>query len=349
MPEKLDHVTFQTLRKLDQEILDSNEPDILRLKVGIVAVLARSGEHQALSYLRTLWDVDPERRPAVAMGLAQWPNEQNWHYLVRSLPILDGGAAREVLINLRSINLAPQEPEFYRQVILRGLQLGDEGGAEAVALLELWTGRRLSHHKDPATALTAWQQWYSEQWPDLPAAELPVYHVKGKWSYNELVKYLTMGDGRFGSFENGREVFQRVHCAKCHRFGDMGEDDAPDLTALSRRAMKKEILESILFPSHVLPKSYASQTVVTTRGRKYSGHIIQQGTNDQLLLVQPDDRVVTLSQADVEETLPERASGMPEGLLDELTLQEVADLFAYLCGASEQRLVEAPETDSVLR
>ncbi len=348
MPETLDADTLQTLKQLDRKILDSNEPDVLRLKVGIVAVLARSGDGESLSYLRDLWDRDPERRMAVAMGLAQWPNEESWHYLVRSLPVLDGGAAREVLAKLRSIRLAPEEPEFYRHVILRGMELGDEGGAEAVQLLEFWTGKKLGDDQDPNAALAAWQQWYAEKWPELPEAKLPEYSVRGKWNYKELVKYLTLGDGRFGSIERGSEVFQRVHCAKCHRFGDIGEEEGPDLTALSRRAMKKEILESILFPSHLLPPTYATHTVVTTREQKFSGHIVRQQGSDRLLLVQLDNRVVTLDQADVEEILPEKVSLMPEGLLDELNLQEISDLFAYLCGVSHERLVESPE-NSVLR
>ena len=344
-PEKLGADLLQTLELLDRKILDSIEPDVLRLKVGIAAVLARSGDDASMRHLRELWDLDPERRLAVAMGLAQWPNEENWHYLVRSLPVLDGGAAKEVLVNLRSIALAPEEPEFYRHVILRGLQLGDEGGEEAVALLEFWTGSKLTgagDDVDVAGKLAAWQAWYAEKWPELPAAELPRYQARGIWNYQELVKYLTLGDGRFGSAEKGSELFERVHCAKCHRVGELGEDVAPDLTTLSRRAMKKEILESVLFPSHNLPKAYATHTVITTRGRAFSGHLVRQDDGERLLLVQRDDRVIALSQSEIEEILPEKASIMPEGLLDELTLQEVSDLFAYLSGIRAERLVETP-------
>jgi len=346
-PEKLDADLLEALTLLDRKILDSIEPDVLRLKVGIAAVLARSGDDASMRHLRELWDLDPERRLAVAMGLAQWPNEENWHYLVRSLPVLDGGAAKEVLVNLRSIALAPEEPEFYRHVIIRGLQLGEDGGNEAVALLEFWTGSKLTGEGEAdnvAGKLAAWQAWYADKWPESPSADLPRYRTRGIWNYHELVKYLTLGDGRFGSAEKGGELFERVHCAKCHRVGDVGQDVAPDLTALSRRAMKKEVLESVLFPSHMLPKTYATHTVITKQGRTYSGHLVRQDGSDRLLLVQRDDRVIALSQSEIEEILPEKVSIMPEGLLDELTLQEVSDLFAFLSGNRPERLAETPES-----
>jgi putative membrane-bound dehydrogenase-like protein len=184
IPEQLDAEMLQTLKQLDSKILDSIAPDVYRLKVGVAAVLARSGDEASMQYLRDLWDLDPERRLAIAMGLAQQPNEQNWHYLIRSLSVLDGGAAKEVLVNLRSIQLAPEEPEFYRHVILRGLSLGERGGEEAVALLEFWTGVRLNGEGDPAgvaDTLAAWQAWYAEKWPESPPAELPRYRLHGVW------------------------------------------------------------------------------------------------------------------------------------------------------------------------
>ena len=62
--------------------------------VGIVAVLARSGDEPSMAYLRTIWDRNPERREPVAMGLAQVTAGENWEYLVRSLPILESMTLR---------------------------------------------------------------------------------------------------------------------------------------------------------------------------------------------------------------------------------------------------------------
>jgi putative heme-binding domain-containing protein len=125
--------------------------------------------------------------------------------------------------------------------------------------------------------------------------------------------------------------------------GDVGEGLGPDLTTLSRRSMRKEILESILFPSHILPQDYATSTVITERGRTFSGQLVPVDQTGRMGLLQLDNAAVLLSPSEIEQILPEKISIMPEGLLDELTLQEIADLFAYLSGPRPERLVETPE------
>ena len=96
-----------------------------------------------MAYLREVFEAEPTAACSIAMGLAQQPEGENWPLLVRSLSIVEGTAAQEVLVKLAQVDQAPDEPEAYRQVILRGLMLRDNGGQQAVALLEKWTGQRL--------------------------------------------------------------------------------------------------------------------------------------------------------------------------------------------------------------
>ena len=344
MPEELDTASFEALVRLDEQLLGSQDPTVLRLRIGMVAVLTRSGDPASLEYLRSLWDRDPERRPALALGLAQWPSEENWSYLMRSLPVLDDGSARDVLVTLRHINKAPDQPEYYRQVILRGLRLGERGGVEAVDLLEFWTDQETpgGREQDLEQQLKAWQAWYAEQWPEAHPAEMPAYQASGSWEYEELLRYLIYGDGRFGSASRGGERFEQS-CAVCHRVGDLGQDAAPDLTWLSRRAMRKEILESILFPSHFVVEEYRKTTIIMQDGRERSGRLVRQNESQQLVLAKPDGRVVTLDRADVQQMIPQPDSPMPEGLLDDWQLEEIADLFAFLLARDREQIVDRPE------
>jgi hypothetical protein len=48
VPEHLDAEMLQALKQLDRKILDSIAPDVYRLKVGIAAVLARSGDEASM-------------------------------------------------------------------------------------------------------------------------------------------------------------------------------------------------------------------------------------------------------------------------------------------------------------
>jgi hypothetical protein len=229
------------------------------LRVGITAVLVRSGSADAFAYLRDVWESEPEHRETVAMGLAQSPEGKNWDYLVKSLPVLEGETAREVLRQLTSVDEAPQASEAYRQVILIGLALKQDGG-EAVDLLEHWIGQQLTDaDADWEERITACQDWYTLRFPDKAKAELPVAAADSKWDFDELLAHLTGVHGAHGSLAQGAEVFKTAQCNKCHRYGGNGESLGPDLTSISKRFSKKEVLQSILFPSHVISDQHVAK------------------------------------------------------------------------------------------
>ena len=78
LPAELDDELREALIKLDLQIDTRIDAASRQLMVGIVAVLARSGDAASMAYLRTIWDRNPERREPVAMGLAQAPAGENW-------------------------------------------------------------------------------------------------------------------------------------------------------------------------------------------------------------------------------------------------------------------------------
>ncbi len=104
LPRQLDDQLLAVLRKLDEAIDRRTDSASKQLMVGIVAILARSGDDASMAYLRAIWDRNPERREPVAMGLAQAPQGANWEYLVKSLPILESMTAREVVRRLLSVD-----------------------------------------------------------------------------------------------------------------------------------------------------------------------------------------------------------------------------------------------------
>lgn len=331
LPKELDDEIFAAVKKMDAAVAPINEDAAIKLKVGIVAVLARSGRPDAFAYLREIYDRDPERRAAVAMGLAQLPDGDNWAYLVKSLSVLEGPIAGEVMKRLATVDKLPEDDAApYRQVILRGLAMGDKSAQPALDLLEWWTGERPGNAEDDVPArLAAWQAWYADKFPDAAAAELPKPAEGSKWTVSELMTHLASDEGKFGEADKGAAVFAKAQCAKCHRVGERGERLGPDLTSLSKRFMRKEILESILFPSHVISDQYASKTVVTTDGKQYTG-IVALGAAGETVILQADGKKIALLDDQIEETIASKKSSMPDGLLNDLSLEEISDLFAYL-------------------
>jgi hypothetical protein len=52
--------------------------------------------------------------------------------------------------------------------------------------------------------------------------------------------------------------------------------------------------------------------------------------DDAIVVLQSNGEKVTVTKDDISEIAPSKKSAMPDGLLDSLTLAEIADLFAYL-------------------
>ena len=106
---------------------------------------------------------------------------------------------------------------------------------------------------------------------------MPVENEQNHWTYQEL---LGLSDrarkASQGVAARGAMLFEKAQCVSCHRYGDRGDTVGPDLTNVSKRFQKKEILESILFPSHVISDQYASQTIVTNDGQSYAGMVVAE-------------------------------------------------------------------------
>ncbi len=342
LPEEDDLKNFESFRRLDYYIADLKGVAYERLRIGLVAVMARGAHDIPMAYLREAYDRSPERRQVIAMGLAQEPAGRNWDYLVRSIPLLEGGAAREVLLRLQQVNFAPEDPEHFRQLILCGLKLAADGGDDAADLLHHWTNANPDEQCDSwNTRLLAWQDWFQEKYPHGPQAALPLETGSNTWTYSDLMTFLSSPEAEHGSAERGSRVFAKARCAECHTMATLGNNYGPDLTSLRDRFQVREILESIIYPSQRISTEFKSHTIITGQGRQISGLVVPS-EDGRFKAVSSDGRVLELKESDVDEVLPNNASTMPEGLLNALTLQEIADLFTFLGKTSSADVAEVP-------
>jgi putative heme-binding domain-containing protein len=336
-PKELNEAQINSLIELDRLVAPQTDASSQELATGILAVLGDCGDVKAIDYVRSVFDLYPERRQEVAMVLAARPTDdleeakKNWPLLVRSLTVTERLAAEMVLESLSKIRLKPVKSEPTRQVILRGLSLGESGGDQALAVLKLWHQQEFAD-TEPNTlaALGKWQSWFHETWPDSPAATLPKEDPAAQWNQAELSRWLTTAEGYAGDPTRGAELFAgKGQCAKCHRSGSVGETIGPDLSSVGVRFQRKEILESILHPSQAIGDQYRSHTVVTSDGQVLSGMIGSGGTETVVVLT-ADGRKVELARDDIDELTPSNVSAMPKGLIDGFTKQEIADLFSFM-------------------
>ncbi len=323
--------TAKLLRELDQKLVADPQPGETerRLRTGIVAMLASTKDDKVSDeYLRKLWRSEPERRDVVAMGLSLKPDGENWDYLVRSLNVLETSSSADVLKALKSVPVATDDPMAIRQLILLGVrsERNNEDFANVELLLQHWTGMKRPDGK--ADTMRPWQKWYAKAYPDRPVAELPA-EGESRWDFEQLTAYLNGERGRVGDPVHGSALYKKAQCASCHRFGQVGTSVGPDLTGVAKRFTKRELIESILYPAHVISDQYASKKVLTLDGTVLTG-MVSEGANGDLTIRDSRNNVSIVSEKEIDQILPSTSSIMPSGLIDGLSQQEISDLLAYL-------------------
>jgi len=138
------------------------------------------------------------------------------------------------------------------------------------------------------------------------------------------------GSGR--SFEKGRQAFVDAQCLACHRFGLEGGGIGPDLTAVSARFSRRDVLESILDPSRVLSEQYENTTVTLKDGEEHTGRLVQETEQEVVLLPDPlqPEMKITVQKSDIASRTASKISPMPEGLANGLTREDLLDLLAFI-------------------
>jgi putative heme-binding domain-containing protein len=321
------------LRKLDGQLAGNKSPAARELAAAAIVALGRADE-PTVAYLHEVFEAMPDRRQDVAQALSVFATSkarraEDWPFLVRSLAVVEGSAARDVLRALAKFPQKDDKAPDQRQVILLGLKLGDSGGREAALLLEQWTGQKPADSRGPwPGVLAAWQKWFVEKYPDQPEPVLSVEAAGTRWTFAQVADFLASGESAQGNVERGALVFEKAQCVKCHRYGTRGEGIGPDLSNVASRFQRKEILESVIFPSQVISDQFAAKTVVTIDGKTYTGLV--GPTGDGVVVLQANGEKANVAKSEIDMIVPSKKSAMPDGLFNNLTLEEIADLFAYL-------------------
>jgi putative heme-binding domain-containing protein len=117
-------------------------------------------------------------------------------------------------------------------------------------------------------------------------------------------------------------------CAACHKLFFKGGNVGPDLT-LYQRDNLGTMLVSILNPNAEVREGYAAVEVETADGRELSGFVADRDAH-VVVLRALDGQDHALRQSEIRKLQPTGRSLMPEGLLDDLSEQQLRDFFAYL-------------------
>jgi putative heme-binding domain-containing protein len=130
-----------------------------------------------------------------------------------------------------------------------------------------------------------------------------------------------------GDSAKGATVFANT-CATCHFLRGQGHAVGPNLAALADKT-PADFLNAILDPNAVVEPRFVAYNIETKDGRSLSG-IVNAETATTLTLVQGGGAQETVLRSDIQEMRASGLSLMPEGLEQNMSPQDLANLIAYL-------------------
>lgn len=230
------------------------------------------------------------------------------------------------------------QPELAGELADAWPRLGPQARRVAVATMlrrDAWTTallRRIAGGRLPASVLDA-AQWSSleQRAAGTPLAEL-VAEARGKAVDPDraaVVERYRPALELEGEPARGRDVYAE-QCSKCHVLAGGGIRIGPDLDGIGARA-PEELLIAILDPDRSVEGTYQLWTARTKDGVLASGRLASE-TRTVVELVDSNGDAYLLERAELEELTPSQASIMPAGLEEEVDVQGIADLLAFLAG-----------------
>ena len=156
------------------------------------------------------------------------------------------------------------------------------------------------------------------------------------WELEELSEISSKGL-QDRSFETGRKMFAAGGCYACHRFGNQGGMNGPDLTGSGGRYSPHDLLEQIMYPSKEINEQFVPTMVNLKNGQTLSGVVVNLNGDRVTLntdLYNPNQRT-SVQRKEVKSMGPSPVSPMPPGLLNMMEENEILDLLAYILSGGD--------------
>jgi putative membrane-bound dehydrogenase-like protein len=283
---------------------------------------------------------------------------------IRLLGVASEGRDFEMLVEL----LSPRNPSEVQSAAVHALLRHDDRKA-LEPILAAWGAMAPRLRSEVLDALLARRAGVAGLLAALEAKELPASDIDAahrqrlidssdptlKRRANQLFATASEADrkaviesyrgalSRVGDDRKGAALFDRV-CAPCHRIGNRGHEIGPDLAALTDKS-PEALATAILDPNREVDARYVEYLAALADGRVISGMIASETANAITLKRQEGQQDVIL-RADLESFKATGRSLMPEGLERDVSLEQLADLIAFLAGTAPPKAFTGnrPET-----
>jgi putative membrane-bound dehydrogenase-like protein len=137
-----------------------------------------------------------------------------------------------------------------------------------------------------------------------------------------------------GNAEEGKKIFTTT-CTTCHQVNNVGYAFGPALSEIGTKLPKESLLESIVNPSAGIGFGYEGWELYMKDGSTLSG-IIASKTETDIDLKLPGGAKKAIKTAEVNRLVQMKESMMTEGLYENLSAQDMANLLEYLTGLKKK-------------
>ncbi len=136
-----------------------------------------------------------------------------------------------------------------------------------------------------------------------------------------------------GNGVKGKAVFNAPlsGCIACHKIGGQGGIVGPELDAVGRGVPVELLIEAVVWPNRQIKEGYVATTLTLKDGRHLQGYKVSEAGGELQLRDLLSGQVSRFTPAQIQEK-QEAGSLMPEGLIMNMTREELRDLIAYLAG-----------------
>lgn len=135
-----------------------------------------------------------------------------------------------------------------------------------------------------------------------------------------------------GDAARGKTFFENTQgaaCIKCHAVSGAGGKVGPDLVGIGTKYPREELIRSILEPSQRIANGYDTGVVMTADGTVVTG-VLKLESPEAIELMTADGKNVRIADDDIDDFKRSPLSSMPNGIQEGMTLQDFADIVAYL-------------------
>lgn len=147
-----------------------------------------------------------------------------------------------------------------------------------------------------------------------------------------LAAYVDFATKNAGDPAHGKQLFndaKGIGCVKCHAVGGTESRAGPDLRGVGTKYPRPELMRSILEPSSRILSGYELTAIITDAGQVFQG-VVKLENDETIELIDVEGKTITIPADEVDEIERSTLSMMPNGLKDGMSLQDFADIVAYL-------------------